>query len=74
TKIYEFVMDNCLLFHLAVSTVHKSLTPENITMRLVNIGNNIEQVINYTHFETVKRILDANEDWSIFKIIVEMSA
>ncbi|KAJ2042313.1 hypothetical protein GGI08_007755, partial [Coemansia sp. S2] len=52
TKIYEFVMDNCLLFHLAVSTVHKSLTPENITMRLVNIGNNIEQVINYTHFET----------------------
>ncbi|KAJ2103430.1 hypothetical protein GGI09_000673 [Coemansia sp. S100] len=64
TKIYEFVMDNCLLFHFALS-------PMNITMKLVNITNNIEEVINYTNYNDFKKMLDTCEDWSIFKIIVE---
>ncbi|KAJ2070573.1 hypothetical protein GGH92_000317 [Coemansia sp. RSA 2673] len=71
TKIYEFVMDNCLLFHFAVSTIHEKLSPMNITMKLVNITNNIEEVINYTNYNDFKKMLDACEDWSIFKIIVE---
>ncbi|KAJ2013866.1 hypothetical protein IWW57_005978, partial [Coemansia sp. S610] len=54
TKIYEFVMDNCLLFHFAVSTIHKKLSPTNITLKLVNIDNNIEEVVDDTNYDEIK--------------------